>query len=144
MLLSLLLPLGAGVITRLALRPRGQGQLTINAPLWALVAGWSFTVLLALLGLVEPMQGKISHAIALILGATVVGLLIPEIFRGLGAATASGLSKPKNWLWLIGVAAVFYGLFVDPSILGGIFLLGTLWLFYRVILGMKPPKKKGG
>jgi uncharacterized membrane protein YdcZ (DUF606 family) len=147
-MLSLLLPLGAGVVTRLALRPRGQSQqqqpLTINAPWWALVGGWVLVVLLTLLGLVEPTKGSFSHALALIIGAGVVGLLLPEIFRGLGQATTSGLSKPKNWLWLGVIVVVLYGLLVDSEIFGGLFLLGVLWLGYRVILGMVKPPKKGG
>lgn len=147
-MLSLLLPLAMGIITRLALRPRGQGQnqpVTIDAPWWVLVTGWLLVVLVALIGLSGPTNAELSIALGLIIGAGVVGALIPEIFRGLGQATTSGLSKPKKWLWLGVVGVVLYGLLVDPEILGGLFLLGVLWLGYRVILGMtKPPKKGGG
>ena len=130
-MLSLLLPLLAGVVTRLALRPRGQGQqqnpLTIDLSAGWLAVIWVFSVLIALLGLAGPTGGEMPEAFALIIGAGVVGVLIPEIFRGLGQATATGLSKPKNWLWLIGVLAVLYGLFINPDTLEGLFLLGMMF-----------------
>ncbi len=148
MLLSLLLPLGAGVVIRLALRPRGQGQqnpLAIDLSAGWLAVIWVFSALLALLGLAGPTQGDFPTALALIVGASAVGILIPEIFRGLGAATTAGLSRPRNWLWLVGIGVVLYGLFVDPQVLGGLFLLGIMLFAFHMILGMiKPPKKKGG
>jgi hypothetical protein len=147
-MLSLLLPFGVGIITRLALRTRGQQRqpLTIDAPWWALTGGWALSVLIALLGLAEPMQRNLSAAVAMIMMASVVGLLIPEIFRGLGSATTSGLSKPRNWLWLGAIGTVLYGLFINPEVLEGLLLLGMTLLFLGVILGWKPTekKKKGG
>lgn len=149
MFLSLVVPLAMGIITRLALMPRQQGQqrqpMTIDAPWWALVGGWALSVLIALLGLSGPTGGDFPIAFALIFGAGAMGILIPEIFRGLGTATASGLSKPKNWLWLGIGGAILYGLFVDPKVLEGVVLLGIMFLAYKIILGMvKPPKKGGG
>ncbi len=143
MLLSLLLPFGVGIITRLSLRTRGQQRqpLTIDAPWWALIGGWVFAFLGALLGLAGPTNGDLSLAIALIAVAGAVGLLTPE----LGAATSSGLSKPKSWLWLLGIGVVLYGLFIDSQILEGGFILLMMVLAYRVIMGwIKPSKKKGG
>jgi hypothetical protein len=143
-MLSLLLPLGAGIITRLALRPRGQGQLTISIPWWGLLGGWMIILPATFWLLAESTGRNAGVAFALIFGAGAAGLLIPEIFRGLGSATASGFSKPKNWLWLLGIIVALYALFIDPSILEGVFLLGIMLLAYRIILGMVKPPKKGG
>jgi hypothetical protein len=145
-MLSLLLPLLAGVITRLGLRPRGQGQqpMIINIPSWVLMVGWLFILPGTFWLLAEPTGGNPGAAFALIFGAGAAGLLIPEIFRGLGQAVATGLGKPRNWLWLMGIAIVLYALFVDPEIVQGIFLLGIMLLTYRIILGMFKPPKKGG
>ncbi len=147
MLLSLFLPLIAGGITRLALRPRGQGQnnITINLPLWTLAVMWPLVVLLTLGFLAGPTGQRADVAVAMIAMASAAGILIPEVFRGAGQATTAGLSRPRNWLWLGVGGTILYGLFVDSSILEGLFLLGVLWIAYRVILGMvKPPKKGGG
>ncbi len=143
-MLSLLLPLLAGVITRLALRPRGQGQLTINLPWWGLLGGWMFILPVTFWLLAEPTGGNAGAASALIFGAGAAGILIPEIFRGLGQAVATGLGNSRNWLWLGVIGAVLYGLFVDPEMLRGVFLLGMVWLIYILILGMFKPPKKGG
>ncbi len=152
MLSLLLLPFGVGIITRLALRPRGQGQqnpLTINVPLWMLVMGWVLSVLLALLGLAEPTDGNFSVAFTVVIGAGITGALIPELFMGLGRATTNLFSRWQGWLGLIGVGVAFYGLFIDPLVFQVVFqgglIFGLFWLSYRMILGLvKPPKKKGG
>ena len=143
-MLSLLLPLGAGIITRLALRPRGQGP-CLDIPWWGLLGKWMLILPGTLWLLAEPTGGNVNAAFALIVGAGAAGLLIPEIFRGLGQAVVTGLGKPKNWLWLGIIAVVLYGLLVNPEILGWLLTLGVMWVGYRIILGMfKPPKKGGG
>jgi hypothetical protein len=145
-MLSLFLPLLAGVITRLALRPRGQGQqpMTINIPSWVLMVGWLF-ILPGTVGLLaEPTGGNLSGAFALIAGAAVTGLLVPEIFRGLGQAVVTGLSKPKNWLWLLGIGVVLYGMLLDPQIMEYLILLAIMIFGIRIMIGGGKSSKKGG
>ncbi len=144
MFISLSLPLLMGIITRLALRPRQQGQqqqLSLNVPWWGLLGGWFLSVFIALLAI---PTSNFSFAISAIAMAGIAGVLIIETLRGLGSATANGLSRPRNWLYLIGIIVVLYGLLLDPSVLGGLFLLGIVWLAYRLILGMVKPPTKGG
>ncbi len=146
MFLSLLAPFVMGVITRLALRPRGQGQnnqqpLTINVPWWGLAGGWFFSVFVSLMTIPTNNFEFAIFAIAL---TGVAGVAIPEILRGLGKFTTSLFSKWQGWVGLIGVGIVLYALFVDSSILGGLFLLGMTLAFLGIILGWSPFKKKKG
>jgi len=144
MFLSLSLPLLMGIVTRLTLRPRQQGQqqpLAIDVPWWGLAGGWVVVVIASLM--VIPTS-NFELAVSAILLAGIAGLLIPEILRGLGTATANGFGKPKNWLWLLGIGILLYAIFIDPSIRGGLILLGLVLLSYKLILNwIKPPKGKG-
>ncbi len=142
-MLSLLLPLLAGVITRLALRSRGQG-LTVNIPWWGLLGGWMFILPVTFWLLAEPTGGNPGAAFVLIFGAGAAGLLIPEIFRGLGQAVATGLGKPRNWLWLGVIGAVLYGLLVDSQIMGVILTIWVIWMLFKFTIGWMNPPKKGG
>ncbi len=147
MFLSLLLPLGVGVVTRLSLRTRGQGQnnLTINLPLWILAIMWPVFSLIPMGLLAGPIGQRPEVAGAMVIAASVAGLLIPEIFRGIGAATTAALSRPRNWFVGGVVGIVLYGLLFDSQTLGWLLTLGVMWVGYRMILGMlKPPKKGGG
>lgn len=141
MFLLLLLPFGAGVITRMTFYQQGQLFSRINVPWWALLGGWMLSILLAFIGLGELTNGNFSHAFALIFGVGVIGLLVPEIFQGIGSATKTSLSRPSNWLWILGVVVMLYALFVDPEIMGRIFLLVLVIFGIRIMIGGF--KKKG-
>ncbi len=144
MFLSLSFPLLMGIVTRLALRPRGQGQQNVDpASIGWLAGGFIFSFIFALWAM---MKAGLAFQPALLLTviSSAAGLLLPEIFRGTGAAVTAALSRPRNWLWLMGIGAVVYGLLVDPKILEGIFLLGMTLFFLGVILGWNPFKKKKG
>ncbi len=137
MFLSLLLPFGASVLIRLALRPRSQRPqpLEINLPVGWLVAGWGFVSIFAVWA--NMVAGMSFEGAAFLTGvATVFGLATPEFLRGLSQV----LSKPVNWLLLIGGGVVLYGLLVTPEwmIALGIVLCG-IWVMIP-----KKKKKKGG
>ncbi len=142
-MLSLILPFGVALIGRLfVLRPRGQ-QVGL-ASLGVLVGVWILSSMIALLGLTETTGGNISLAFALIIGATVVGIILPEIFLGGRQATTAWFSRPRNWLITGVIGLVLYGLFFDPQIIGVILTIWSAWMLFKLTLKWMNPSKKGG
>jgi hypothetical protein len=144
-MLSLLLPFGVALTGRLfVLRPRGQGQQVSLLASLMLVGGWILSAMIALLGLAEPTGRNISTAFALILGATVVGILLPDIFSGGRQATTAWFSRPRNWLITGVIGLVLYGLFFDFQIMGVILTIWVIWMLFKFTIGWMNPPKKGG
>ncbi len=141
----LVLPLGMGIVTRLALRPRGQQRqpLTIDLSAGWLAGIWIFVPVFTIWTM---MKAEMFLGSAAILTGTAIaaGILLPEIFRGLGSATANFFGSWQRWLWMIIFGTVLYGLFVDSQVLEGLLTLGIMFLFLGFILGIFPKKKGGG
>jgi len=84
---------------------------------------------------------KIGEILLLLLIVSALGFLGPEIWQGIRQGVTTFFSRPKNWLYLAGVALVIYGIF-HPEILGTLLILVAVLFAIQVILrGFLKPKR---
>ena len=108
---------------------------------WQTWIGWIIACSLAFFVTLLTTHLTIGEILLLLLIVSALGFLGPEIWQGIRQSVTTFFSRPKNWLYLAGIALVIYGIF-HPEILGTILILVAVLFAIQVILrGFLRPKR---